>query len=187
MKEIDKIWKFFEDGDGSETEDRKMFQVGDYVVKAANGICKVNDIVKLDFVADKKRRYYQLEPLWDSREKSYVPVDKEDNSMRRVMTRQEAIDLMEKIPLIDATWINNEKERERSYKDAIQSNEPERLVGIIKLIYHRKQDRMEQGKKTTVVDERYFDVAENLLYSELELVMGQSRDEIYNRIKENCK
>lgn len=42
---------------------------------------------------------------------------------------------------------------------------------IIKLIYQRKKTRQEQGKKTTTVDGRYFNLAENLLYSELELVL----------------
>ena len=62
------------------------------------------------------------------------------------MTESEAENLVKKIPTIDAIWINNERERERSYKEAVQSNDPERLVGIIKLLYGRKRERAEQGR-----------------------------------------
>lgn len=42
-----------------------------------------------------------------------------------------------------------------------------RLVGIIKTLYLRKQERVDAGKKNTAVDERYFKLAENHLHSEL--------------------
>lgn len=164
-----------------------MYQIGDYIVKSTNGVCEIKDIVNLDFANDYEKIYYQLMPLSDKNAKLYVPVDRIDDSMRQVMTEKEAENLIKKIPVINEMWINNEKERERIYKDAIHSNDPERLVGIIKLIYQRKKLRQEKGKKTTAVDSRYFELAESLLYSELELVMKRSRDEIYDLIKECCE
>lgn len=164
-----------------------MYQVGDFIVKAANGICEVKDIVNPDFVDDDKKLYYELQPLSDSKTVLYVSTDRDDGSMRAVITEEEAENLIKMIPTIDEPWINNERERERNYKEAIKSNEPEKLIGIIKLIYQRKKMRLEQGKKTTMVDKQYFDKAENLLYSELELVLKKSRDEIYDQIKRQCE
>lgn len=164
-----------------------MYQVGDFIVKAANGICEVKDIVNPDFVDDDKKLYYELQPLSDSKTVLYVSTDRDDGSMRAVITEEEAQNLIKMIPTIDEPWINNERERERNYKEAIKSNEPEKLIGIIKLIYQRKRARQEQGKKTTMVDKQYFDKAENLLYSELELVLKKSRDEIYDQIKNSVR
>lgn len=163
-----------------------MYQIGDYVVKPINGVCNVKAIMHPDFVDDKKKLYYLLMPLSDKNTKIYVPVDMKDDTVRAVMTEKDAEALIRRIPKINKTWVNNEKERERSYKEVIQSNDPERLVGVIKLIYQRKKLRQEQGKRTTVVDERYFDIAENLLYSELEVVMKKNRNEINDLIKECC-
>ena len=42
-------------------------------------------------------------------------------------------------------------------------------MGIIKLICDRKEERVRQGRKVTAVDGRYFKLAENLLYGELEV------------------
>ena len=118
---------------------------------------------------------------------SNVPIDKLDETTRTVMTEEEAEDLLKRIPEINEVWIRNDKEREQNYKNAIQSNDPEKFVGIIKLIYQRKKNRQEQGKKSTVIDGKYFDIAENLLYSELELVMKKSRNEIVEIIKTYCE
>ena len=164
-----------------------MYQVGDYIVKAANGICEVKDIVNPDFVDDKKKLYYELQPLSDKKTVLYVPTSRDDGSMRPVITEQEAEELIMMIPTIDEPWVNNERERERNYKEVIKSNKPEKLIGIIKLIYQRKKLRQEQGKKTTIVDKQYFDKAEKLLYSELELALGKSREEIYDQIKKQCE
>ena len=164
-----------------------MYQIGDYIVKSINGICEVKDIIHPDFVDDTKKLYYLLQPLSDEKTLLYVPTSRNDGSMRPVITKKEAQELIQMIPVINEPWINNERDRERNYKEAIKSNNPQKLIGIIKLIYQRKKMRQEQGKKTTIIDNQYFDKAENLLYSELEIVMGKSRKEIYKQIEKQCK
>ena len=164
-----------------------MYQIGDYIVKSVNGICEVKDIIHPDFVDDTKKLYYLLQPLSDEKTLLYVPTSRNDGSMRPVITKKEAQELIQMIPVINEPWINNERDRERNYKEAIKSNNPQKLIGIIKLIYQRKKMRQEQGKKTTIIDNQYFDKAENLLYSELEIVMGKSRKEIYKQIEKQCK
>ena len=75
-------------------------------------------------------------------------------------------------------WIDNEKMREQKYKEAIKINSPEALVSVIKMTFHRKKMRIEQGKKSTSSDERYFQMAENLLYTELGLALKKPKQEI---------
>ena len=78
--------------------------------------------------------------------------------------------------------IDNEKKREQNYKEAVRANDPEVLVAIIKMIYQRKQKRLAQGKKYTAADSRYFQVAENLLYAELGVALGKTKQEICETI-----
>ena len=162
-----------------------MYQAGDYVVKAGNGVCSIEEIMHPDFVQDKEKLYYELIPLADPYARLYVPVDRADGLTRRVLTETQADELIKNINGIHETWIGNEKEREKSYKTAVQSNDPIKLVGIIKLIYQRGKARQEQGKKVTAVDEKYFKIAENLLFSELEFVMKKDRTEIEALIQGN--
>lgn len=102
--------------------------------------------------------------------------------MRLCLTKEEAWNLIKRIPEIPTAWINNEKMREQSYKDAIKANDPEALVAIIKMIYQRKQTRLAQGKKCTATDAKYFQTAENLLYVELGVVLGKPKQEICQTI-----
>ena len=95
-----------------------------------------------------------------------------------VLTAEEAWNLIERIPEIETIWIDNEKMREQRYKEVIKSNDPEALVSVIKMIYQRKKVRLEQGKKSTSYDERYFQTAENLLYMELGAALGKPKQEI---------
>ena len=53
-----------------------VFEIGDYVIKAHNGICRIEDILHLDLPnADKDRLYYLLIPLENKNSKLYVPTD----------------------------------------------------------------------------------------------------------------
>ena len=63
-------------------------------------------------------------------------------------------------------------------------NDPEALVAIIKMIYQRKEKRLAQGKKCTVTDARYFQLAENLLYMELGVALGKPKQEVCRTIIE---
>ena len=102
--------------------------------------------------------------------------------MRSCLTKEEAWNLLKRIPEIPTAWTNNEKMREQSYKDAIKANDPEALVAVIKMIYQRKQKRLAQGKKCTSTDTRYFQIAENLLYMELGVAIGKPKQEICDTI-----
>ncbi len=162
-----------------------MYSVGDYVVKANSGVCRVEDITSLDLSdAGEGRLYYLLIPQDDRGAKVYVPVDTGSASLREVLSEQSAWDIIEKIPDIDETSIPDEKLREQEYKDALKSTDPELLVGVIKNIYMRCRERYKQGKKSTSVDEKYFRLAEQALYSELAFAIGRQPDEMGDIILE---
>lgn len=165
-----------------------MFEIGDFVIKANNGICRVDNIGHLDIAsANKERLYFFLTPLNEANTKLYVPTDKEDNGLRKVITEDEAWKFIDEIPQIDEAWISDDKQREQKYKEAIQSCDLERLMSIIKSMYTRMQKRTAQGKKNTSVDEHFFKIAENNLYTELAFAIGKNKEDMYNIIVEKIE
>lgn len=50
------------------------------------------------------------------------------------------------------------------------------------MIYQRKQQRLAQGKKCTATDARYFQIAENLLYTELGVAFGKPKQQVCRTI-----
>ena len=150
------------------------YEIGDLVSKPVTGICKIEDILYLTFQDEKNNKlYYLMKPIEDEKDKIYVPVSNSDSRLRLCLTKEEAWNLIKRIPEIPTAWINNEKLREQNYKEAVKANDPEALVAVIKMIYQRKQKRLAQGKKCTATDARYFQIVENLLYMELGAAIGK--------------
>jgi CarD family transcriptional regulator len=165
-----------------------MYKIGDYIVKSMTGVCKVADITHLDMPsANKDKLYYLLLPIDDNSGRIYAPIDLIDSSTRMVMSKEDALELIKKIPFVPQMWIEDDKLRHEKYKQTVKSCNPESLVEIIKMAYLQKKNRMAQGKKNTAVDERYFKVAEKNLYSELGFVLNKSKDEIYDLIAESVR
>ena len=159
------------------------YEIGDFVSKPVTGICKIENILYLNPQDEKNDKlYYLMKPVEDEKEKIYVPVSSSDSRLRLCLTKEEALNLIKRIPDIPTAWTNNEKMREQNYKEAVRANNPEALVAIIKMIYQRKQKRLAQGKKCTATDARYFQIAENLLYMELGVALEKPKQEICKTI-----
>ncbi len=158
-----------------------MYKIGDYIVKNGNGVCRVDNVMYLDIKGiDKNKLYYLLVPLDDEKAKVYVPVDAAQQQIRKVMSSEEAYELIDHISEISEISIPNDKLREQKYRETLRNIDPVSLLRIIKTTYLRKKDRVEKGKKNTVVDERYLTLAEKHLFSELCLVLGKDKEEIHN-------
>ena len=177
---------------GQQGVDFVKYEIGDFVSKPVIGICKIENILYLNPQDEKNDKlYYLMKPVEDEKDKIYVPVSSSDSRLRLCLTKEEAWNLIKRIPDIPTAWTNNEKMREQNYKEAVRANNPEALVAIIKMIYQRKQKRLAQGKKCTATDARYFQIAENLLYMELGAAIGKPKQEVCETIIEyitdNCQ
>ena len=156
-----------------------MFQVNDLIVYGNHGVCKVEDVGTLSIsMADKQKQYYTLRPVYQRESVIYAPVDNNKTIMRFVLSKEEVEDLIQDIPNIESVWIGNEREREVQYRAALQTCDCRELVKIIKTLYQRKKLRIQDGKKVTVVDEKYFRQAEEQLYGELAFALEMPKDEV---------
>lgn len=160
-----------------------MFGIGEKLVCGNKGVCVVENITTLNISGvDKEREYYILKPLYMAGSTVYVPVDSPKESMRSVLTRDEAEALIAKIPEISLLTITNDKLSEQVYKECLKTNSCEELVRIIKTIYLRKRKRIEAGRKITAVDAKYFHIAEENLYGELAVALDMERGEVESYI-----
>lgn len=156
-----------------------MFEKGEYIVYGNKGICAVQDITTLNMEGTVKGRlYYVLSPIHQKDSKIFVPTDSNKTIMRRLLTGEQADELIKTIPQIEEIWVENDKLREEKYKECMRTCECREWVRIIKTLYVRMQKRIAQGKKITATDERYFRMAEENLYSELSIVLGIPKEEM---------
>lgn len=165
-----------------------MFEKNDYIIYGTSGVCKVEDITTMNMDGiSKERLYYVLSPSSQKGGKIFTPVDSEKTLMRRVLTREEASRLIDEIPDIEELWFTNDKQREEKYKECMKSCDCREWIKIIKTLYLRKQERSAQGKKITSTDEKYLRMAEDYLYSELEIPLGIPKDDMERYIAEQIE
>ena len=156
-----------------------MYQIGDYIVKSGNGVCRIEKVMHLDMAGiDRNRLYYMLVPINDENGKVYVPVDTSVRQLRKVMSTEEAYALIAKISDAEEIDIQNDKLREQKYKEILKEFEPESMLRIMKTTYLRRKERLEQGKKNMAVDEYYLNLTEKIILSELCLVLNKDQGEI---------
>ena len=99
-----------------------MFKAGDFVVYGSNGVCRVQKVGTLDSPGvPKDRLYYTLIPYYIKGSTIFTPVDNQKVIIRPVLTREEALKLIDEISGIDMLWIGDEKKRELQYKEAFRS------------------------------------------------------------------
>lgn len=165
-----------------------MFEIGEYIVYGSKGVCQVEDISQVDIPgASKDRLYYVLRQLESGSGKIYVPTDNDKIVMRKVITKEAAEDLIRRMPEIEQMWVDNDKQREAMYKEAMRTCDYNEWVSMIKTLYFRKKERTAQGKKVTALDEKYLKAAENELYSELSLILGIPKAEVLTYIKDQIQ
>ena len=100
-----------------------MFQKGEYVACGNNGICKVTDISTLNMAsAPKGRLYYVLKPVYAEASTVYIPVDNHKAALRAALTKTDVHELIKKIPDLDLVWVENDKQRELTYKEYLKEN-----------------------------------------------------------------
>lgn len=160
-----------------------MFEKGQYINYGKHGVCIVEDITHMDLPGvDKTKLYYVLEKVYTKGNKIYTAVDNQKVRMRRILSKKEAVDLIEEIPKIEQLKVSEDKSRNEKYKEALTSCDCRELVRVLKSLYNRKQKCIADGKKVTVTDERFFKEAEQQLYGELALALGIAREQVEDYI-----
>lgn len=158
-----------------------MFQVNDYVVYGKYCVCRVEDICTPPFeVVDNNTKYYVLKPIGIKGNTIYTPVENNMAVLRSIMTKEEAMDLIHKVPELDTIIVESEKCREMLYRNSMSKGDSEELMKLIKTIHFRKEECLANGKKVSSTDEKYLRLAEESLFGELSCTFGISIDEVKN-------
>ena len=76
---------------------------------------------------------------------------------------------------------------EEIYKKAYRTCDCREWIKIIKTLYLRKMSRIAEGKKVTVMDGRYLNMAEEKLYTELSLALEMDKERVIEYITEHVE
>lgn len=163
-----------------------MFKINDYVVYGLTGICEIVDIRKDNHDNSDGTEYYVLKPVYGDNMIIMVPVNNPHVVMRTILTKEDVLSLIDRIPNIETTvWIDNDMQRKNNFKAAIRTGKTEEWVKIIKTLYQEKAARAIRGRKLAKIDEDMLNTAEKYLNQEVALVLNISPDEVVPYIMEH--
>lgn len=159
-----------------------MFKVNDYVIYNSTGAYKITDIRKEKDFNEQETEYYILEPVFNNNMTVKIPVNNPKVSLRQVMTREQVLELINRMPEKESIWIEDNRERNENFKAALKTAESEEWVKLIKSIYLEKQEKQDQGKKIAKTDEEIMQAAEKNLHEEFAVALNISPDEVLSFI-----
>lgn len=163
-----------------------MFSIGDKVMYGVTGVCVVEGITSLKLSGmDRARDYYVLKPLYQSGT-IQTPVDNGKIPIRLIMTRDEAEKLVDTIPQVEASICmeKNLSALRNHYQQQISTFDSMDLIRVTKSIYAKKKDAEKRQKKIGMTDEKFLRRAEDLLFGELAVSLGISRDKVVDYISQ---
>ncbi len=163
-----------------------MYQTGDLIVYGSTGVCRVERVLdpkEGQKVTGMAQAYYLLKPFYQDGT-VYAPVSRAEQSMRPVITAQEAEQLIRKIPQMQAQAYHGHSTQElrEHYQALTDSHSCEDLIELTMSIYAKKQDAAEHRRRVGQVDERFMKKGEELLYGEFAAALGIPRDEVQSYI-----
>lgn len=155
-----------------------MFKVNDYIMYGVTGVCKVVDIKEEKLMNNAKKNYYVLSPVYTKDTVIKIPVDNTRISMRKVISREDADSLIDKMNDRETVWIEDEKERNEQYKIMLKSGECEELITLVKSIYDNKKYKKTMGERSRKSDEEIMKTAEKLLHQEFSVALNIEVDDV---------
>ncbi len=160
-----------------------MYQVNDYIVYGNHGVCKILEIGTPDIVGiDKSKLYYTLQPVYSKGRTIYTLIDNEKTIMRKILTKEEALNLIDDIPSIDLIKVANDKLQEAEYKTLIRKCDCRAWLKVIKTLYAKNQKKISEGKKIGSTDLKFLHEAEEYLYGELSIPLNIPRENMEDYI-----
>ena len=168
---------------------QRLYQTGELILYGGTGVCRVVDIVTRRFSrSEPEKLYYILSPLYSSGTIT-TPVENGKVFTRPVISREEALALIDSIPTIQVSAYHNPnlQQLENHYKAAMESHDCRDLLRLTMSTYQKKLEREQAKLKFGAVDRRYMERAEDLLFGELAVALGISRESVQQFIEDRLQ
>lgn len=155
-----------------------MYQINDFISYGKRGVCRISDITTLDISGRGcERSYYCLVPLANSWDTIYTPIDN-TKDFKPLVSREEAIQILEELPKIEALPPMSRFQLEQTYKQIMQENDPRRLIQLIKYLRSIRLQQLTLRKKVNSSVQRYLAEAKRRLLDTLCIPLGQETKQL---------
>jgi CarD family transcriptional regulator len=155
------------------------------VIYGSHGLCQVREILVPTFLErGKEKQYYMMISAVDAGSVLYVPVEGAEDKVREVISADYAEDLIDDIAEVEEIELPEGKKAEPAILEIIKRNVVDEMMGLVKSLRRIKATREAEGKRFATLNEKYLNMAEKLLYTELAYSLETEKDNIKRRVLE---
>ena len=155
-----------------------MFEINDNVIHKSAGACVVHDIVTEDFGAG-LQQYYYLKPRFENNTNRnleiYLPVEKEQDFIRKPLSKEKVEMLIDAIPTMEKIWINDAKKRKQLFEEIYYSGDVKGLCQLVKLLYI---DQTFFTKPMSLTDKNFLTKIKTNIFDEFAIALNIEPQEI---------
>lgn len=150
-----------------------MFEIGDKVAHPGHGACILEDICERT-IGDERIEFYELSPYTERTTSILVPIDNaEEIGIRDIISREEAIEILETLPNIESEWTTNHHKRYQDSMDALKSSGLDEASFVLNRFMSREQEA-----RLTNTDREMMRKMQRKILSEVSLAVGRDYEEL---------
>ena len=165
-----------------------MFNIGDKIVYGSEGVFTVQEYTASPFDKNDERLFYVLIPVNGSQNNKIIaPVEGGRIPVRYVMSRDDALALIDKIPEIEEVTVTQERGRRDAYRAVISEGRGESFVSIIKTVRRRREELLVLKRRLAETDTDFEGRAKNCLFVELSVALDSPRSDVEKFIADRLK
>ena len=162
-----------------------MFQIGDVVVYTTYGICRVENIIDMNFNGN-LTKYYVLVPLSEAKTELTIPVDNPITTARLhgLLSENEITEIIDEIPYLEPFWIPNDNERKKAFSEIIKKGNRKDTLQMLRSVKRHQLSLKDKVRKLHACDEQVMHDAEKLIIDEFSYVLKKQKIDVYNVVNE---
>jgi CarD family transcriptional regulator len=143
-----------------------MYEIGDYVICRSGGVWRVTSA---DGAASELTEH--------ERGGVKAVTDGNEEIVRRIVSKEEILDLISRIGFIRTITAPNDKIRNDFYMEAMEKYDEVEWVKVIKSVYLRKEE-----KRISSAESSYSEKAKGFLYGEISVLLEMAMNEVESYI-----
>lgn len=157
-----------------------MYGRGDYISYSGHGVCRIEDIRKMNFGSG-EQEYLVIAPIASGSATIYVPADnpKIRTRMRPVLTRKEIESIISSVKNDQIPWVLDRKLRLSQFQKILSRRDTRELLLLASCLHKRKT---EKGIPTSELDMLH--KVEGIIEQEFSFTLNISRADIGKYIRE---
>ncbi len=163
----------------------KLFSIGDKILYGSEGVYAVKEFTTSPIDKNDTRQFYVLCPVHGPVGNVIItPVNNDKVKMRRIMSREEALAFIDRIPEIPILTVEREKNRRDVYRQTLANATGDDFVSIIKTVMERRELFLKAKKRLSESDNDYERKAKFCINGELASSLEMPIDEVDSFIRE---